>query len=118
MARILIVEDMVEVAEVLRDALSEEGHRCDIAQDVDEARAILAQIRPDLVVTDFLLPNGNGALVKQAADALDVPTLFVTGDLAKITEFENQGVTFLAKPFRMNEFVAAVLAALPKGPGT
>jgi DNA-binding response OmpR family regulator len=112
MARVLIVEDNTEVAEILHDALTEEGHCCEIARHADEACAILAASHPDLVVSDVVMPKGSGVLVKEAADAIGVPTLFITGDLAKITEFEDEGVVFLAKPFRIIEFIAAVTAAL------
>jgi DNA-binding NtrC family response regulator len=112
MAQILIVEDHAGVAEVLCDALVEEGHGCSIAKHAGEARAMLAASRPDLVVTDILMPGGSGALVKQAANAVGVPALLITGDLAKIAQFEKEGISFLAKPFRIVEFIAAVATAL------
>lgn len=112
MAHILIVEDNPDIAELLCDALTEDGHHCAVAKFADEARRMLAASRPDLVVTDILMPGGSGALVKQAADALDVPTLLITGDMAKIAEFEDTGIGFLAKPFRIVEFIAAVSKTL------
>ena len=112
MARVLIVEDNREVAELLQDALTEEGHCCEIAKQADEACAILAASRPDLVISDIVMPKGSGVLVKQAADADGVPTLLITGDLAKIAKLEDECVVCLAKPFRIVELVRAVAAAL------
>src|SRR5262249_47522225 len=67
--RILIVEDHVDSAEMLRIALESAGHRVEIAATLSAA---LSRLREpwDLVVSDLGLPDGSGLDVARCARAL------------------------------------------------
>jgi len=116
MTLVLIVEDNPEVAELLHDALIQAGHLPRLAANPEAAITILEAMPVDLVVTDLVMPGGGGVLVQEKSAALGIPTLIITGDLRKIVEFQGKGAGFLAKPFRMVEFVAAVAAVLKRRP--
>ena len=81
-ARILVVEDNALNFQLVRDILEYRGHEIELATTVQEARALLAAARPDLVLLDIQLPGGGGVLLLQeirATPALaDLPVIAVT----------------------------------------
>ena len=52
-SRILIVDDEKDHADVMCEALAREGHDCDVANSLDEARRALKRRRYDVIVTDL-----------------------------------------------------------------
>jgi len=68
---VLVVDDEPTVRDVLEMRIAEWGFRVCAASDADEAERIAAERRPDIVVTDVVLPDRSGldllrALKKQA----------------------------------------------------
>src|SRR6266487_4490322 len=59
---ILLVEDSATHVALIRDALAVQGRKITLtlAGSLAEARARLADFRPDLAIVDLLLPDGNG----------------------------------------------------------
>jgi DNA-binding response OmpR family regulator len=78
--RVLIVEDDSYFAGILRDYLEYVGYAVEIASDGQEGLEAWQQSRPDLLLTDVLLPRLNGLeLSAQAkADAPSVPVLLMS----------------------------------------
>jgi len=69
MAVVLVVDDEVGIANLLSDVLSDEGHRVLVAVNGHEAFKRAEEERPDLVITDFMMPVMEGAqLMKAMAD--------------------------------------------------
>jgi CheY-like chemotaxis protein len=69
MAAVLVVDDEVGIANLLSDVLSDEGHRVLVAVNGYEALKRAVEERPDLVITDFMMPLMDGAqLIKAMAD--------------------------------------------------
>ena len=66
MARILVVEDEFGIAEVLQSALTDVGHDVVLAINGKQGLERLKEIRPDLVILDFMMPvlDGPGMLKK------------------------------------------------------
>ncbi len=60
MARILLVEDSELILQVTRDALEARGHEVVVARDGEEALRRFLEEKPDLVITDCLIPKLNG----------------------------------------------------------
>ena len=60
MARILLVEDSELILQVTRDALEARGHEVIAARDGEEALRRFLEEKPDLVITDCLIPKLNG----------------------------------------------------------
>ncbi len=116
---ILVVEDEPLLGEILQEALSGRGYSVVLAADGMEGLRKFAENRGriDLVISDLGLPLLDGpALVKQIRGmAPDVPIVLVSGFIDPQTraELESFGcTTFVQKPYRINEMLAAVGSAL------
>jgi CheY-like chemotaxis protein len=60
MPHILVIEDDLEFREPLVKMLTNDGHRVTIAGDGMAALALLKTMRPELIITDILMPNMDG----------------------------------------------------------
>ncbi len=120
-ARILIVDDEAEVAQLNGEILARRGYEVDVTSNVREALALLRGARYDLVVSDLNMPDLDGrglyeAIVAEFPD-LVARTAFVTGDTmgrSSQTFLEEARRPFLEKPVSPRElcdFVAGLLAA-------
>ena len=68
MAFVLIVDDEVGIAQLLEEVLKDEGHRTVLATNGKQALERVAAERPDLIITDFMMPVMDGAtLVRELA---------------------------------------------------
>lgn len=111
--RVLLVDDELSSAEVLGLILAREGYEVVLAGDGRQALARLAEARPDLLVTDFMMPVMNGAELVKALRAMpeyrELPVLLMSGapeSALRAYEVPYQG--FLRKPFNLDVFVDAV----------
>ena len=105
---ILVVEDDPEMRELLELLLKDEGHHMATAPDGITAQAMLQRgaIRPDLVLTDYNLPNGLNGL--QFAEKLreklhaQIPVIILTGDISTETlrDIALQNCVQLSKPVK------------------
>jgi DNA-binding response OmpR family regulator len=106
--RLLVVEDEALVAFDTQHFLSEAGF--DIVATVDRVadalRVIDAEEDIDLVLVDVSLADGSGVSVAQAAQARDIPVLFVTGSFPEEARPLAAGV--LAKPYPQRDLLAAI----------
>jgi DNA-binding response OmpR family regulator len=115
-SRVLVVEDDVTIQGLIAEALSDEGLQVRTAVAAREAAAVAASHSPDLVVLDWMLPDGDG---RDAARGIrrhcpDVRILVVTADgraAEKAAEIGAHGC--LAKPFDLAALIDAVLSNLP-----
>jgi two-component system, OmpR family, phosphate regulon response regulator OmpR len=113
---ILLVEDDAAAAAELSDVLSDAGATVWHAESAADARAILRQGRPQLIVLDLTLPDVDGLVfcANLKNDAPDVPFMVCsTGTTAeKILSFKLGAEDFVAKPFDAAEMQARVEAIL------
>src|SRR3954463_4577285 len=74
-ATILLVEDEVHAAQSLSRVLADQGHVVWHAETAADARAILRQNRPDLIILDLSLPDVDGLVfcAHLTTEAPDVP---------------------------------------------
>jgi len=120
---ILLVEDEEPLRAVMKDYLLGKGYRVIDAADPDEALAI-AEKAPhpaDLVITDVVLPQGNGVKLAQRLLAIhpSMKVLYVSGYTADaITHHgvRSADFAFLSKPFSLNTLGRKVRAALDAMP--
>jgi CheY-like chemotaxis protein len=99
--RVLVVDDESSIRFVLRVTFEGDGYDVDEAADGEAALEQMEQARPDLLVTDFMMPRMNGAeLVEQLhanPDTAAIPVLLISasaGATERVTFDE-----FLRKPF-------------------
>jgi CheY-like chemotaxis protein len=117
MARILVAEDDGAVREFVTRALVHAGHEITSVTDGAEALAALTDAKFELLLTDIVMPvmDGIALALKVAKDHPDVRILMMTGYAAEKQRAHNLDVLIhdvIAKPFSMEQIVAAVEAAL------
>ncbi len=111
--RILLVEDEAIVAMLFADLLVAMGHAV-CAIEATEAGAVTAAVRckPDLMIVDVHLMDGNGAsAVAAILSAGFVPHMFVSGDPLSEQQVA-VGSVVLRKPFRESDLARAIESAL------
>jgi len=120
-ARVLIVEDDPNVAEVVARYLAREGYEVEIVADgalgLERALADL----PDLVVLDLMLPSLDGLEVCRRLRAqAPVPVIMLTArgeEADRIVGLELGADDYIAKPFSPRELTARVKAVLRRASG-
>ena len=112
-AKILLVDDTPELLELLQQHLHAAGYRnLTAAGNCAAARAAFAASRPDLMVLDINLPDGDGfALFRQLRAQADVPALFLSARDADADRLFGLGLgadDYLTKPFLMQELLLRI----------
>jgi CheY-like chemotaxis protein len=110
MKKILLVEDEVDIAEVLRDVLELRGFVVVLAFDGREGLAAARAHRPDLVITDLMMPAMDGIelieSIRQLPDLARMPIIAISA-----APYEGDEL-FLRKPFDVYELVELAQRAL------
>ncbi len=116
---ILIVEDELEIAELLRFHVEREGFASRTVQSGRLALQAVEVERPDLILLDLMLPDLDGLEVcrrlKYKAETRDIPVLVVSakGDEADIVAGIELGADdYVTKPFSIRELLARAKAFL------
>lgn len=119
MARILVIDDEVELLDVVRDVLTRAQHEVVLASEPDEGLARYREHQPDLVITDIFMPHIGGLVViMQLAKEAAVKIIAMSGGGARgMVEVLDDAPAFgasrvLRKPFSRAELLAAVNEAL------
>lgn len=119
-ARVLIVEDDEDIAQVLQRSLRMEGYETRIAADGEAALDVAAEYIPDLVVLDLGLPKLDGMEVARRLRAHDdVPILMLTARDAvesRVDGLDAGADDYLVKPFERQELLARLRALLRRRP--
>jgi DNA-binding response OmpR family regulator len=119
-ARVLIVEDDDDIAQVLQRSLRLEGYETRIASDGEAALGAANDFVPDLVVLDLGLPKLDGMEVaKRLRSADDVPILMLTARDAlesRVDGLDAGADDYLVKPFERQELLARLRALLRRRP--
>jgi CheY-like chemotaxis protein len=116
MALVLVVDDEFGIVKLLEDVLTEEGHRVVIATNGRQALERAAKEKPDLVVTDFMMPIIDGAAFMKALRAdsqlAEIPVVIMSSiPEAMVAERSPGYVAFVPKLF--NVFAVVDLVAEP-----
>ena len=116
-ALILIVEDEAKIASLLRDYLEKiGGYQTHWVARGDEAVQVFAEVSPDLVLLDLMLPGLDGLEVCKAIRLKSqVPVIMVTAlveEIDRLLGLELGADDYICKPFSPREVVARVKAVL------
>lgn len=117
MAKILLIEDDVELSRIVCDLFSAENHQVEAVMDGEEAISRLHHYEYDLLIVDWELPRVSGLeVVKQCrAKGSTVPILMLTARRAideKEAGLDSGSDDYLTKPFEARELLARVRALL------
>lgn len=119
MARVLVVDDERGIRESLSEFLRLEGHEVFVAEDLAEGQYIAFNHDLDVIVTDIILPQGNGLdLLKAVHDTRpEVQVIMSSGEptiKATVQAMRLGAFDFLAKPVSGNEVCRVVAKAAEK----
>ncbi len=118
-ATILIVEDEADLATLLRYNLEAKGFKALVANDGDEAIAIIAEVKPDLILLDWMLPVVSGIELcrrwRKNQETANIPIIMLTakgeeGD--KVRGLATGADDYMVKPFSTLELMARIEAIL------
>jgi two-component system OmpR family response regulator len=119
--RVLVVEDEVKLASLIRRALREQGMLADVAINGEDALWMAGATPYDAMVLDVNLPGLDGFEVcrRLRGDGVRTPILMLTardGIDDRITGLDTGADDYLVKPFDFNELLARVRALARRGP--
>jgi len=113
---VLIIEDEVKLAELLRDYLLQAGYRCTLHHRGDDALERIEAQNPDLVLLDVMLPGKDGMeICKELRRLSQLPVIMVTArveEIDRLLGLELGADDYICKPFSPREVVARVKAVL------
>jgi DNA-binding response OmpR family regulator len=120
-ARVLVVEDDDDIAQVLQRSLRIEGYEVKLAGDGVSALDAYHAFLPDLLVLDLGLPRLDGIEVAKRlrTDGEDVPILMLTARDAlesRVAGLDTGADDYLVKPFERQELLARLRALLRRRP--
>ncbi len=118
--RILVAEDDLRMASMLRRGLSEDGYTVDVVTDGTEAIWRATEHDYDAIVLDVMLPGADGFEVCRALRAAErwAPVLLLTArsDVEdRVRGLDSGADDYLAKPFSFSELSARLRALLRRG---
>lgn len=115
-ARVLVVDDETDIANLLGTVLREEGFSIRVVTDSRQAIEAFKSFRPDLVTLDVMMPSVDGiSLCLQLRAESDVPVLFVSAKSDppdRVVGLRVGADDYMGKPFDNNELVARIEALL------
>ena len=115
-AHVLIVEDEKQIRRFVRAAVEEEGCQVTEAQTIAQGLIEAGQSKPDLIILDLGLPDGDGlSLIRDLRSWSDAPVLILsarTQESEKISALDAGADDYLSKPFNVGELRARVRAML------
>jgi two-component system phosphate regulon response regulator PhoB len=119
MSSILVVEDETAIAELISINLRHAGFEVTIAATADQAQAEIAQVLPDLVVLDWMLPGQSGLALarrwRSDSRTRELPIIMLTArgeEADKIAGLDAGADDYLTKPFSTQELLARIRAVL------
>jgi DNA-binding response OmpR family regulator len=120
---ILLAEDDLALAEMLRDRLSARGYRVWLAESGAAAEALADEVSPDLIIVDLILPDTNGlVLCANLRERFASPIIICTASRRPedpVLGLKLGADDFVPKPFSSDELEARIEAVLRRAaPGT
>jgi two-component system OmpR family response regulator len=111
---ILIMDDDLAMQTVLEIALREAGYHVILASDGQEGIEKLRRLKPDLVVSDIMMPQMDGVeafhLIKEQLQDDGIPIFIMTALNRKpwFADMEADGAVIIQKPFEVDQFIRLV----------
>lgn len=116
---VLVVDDEADLLTLVRYNLERDGFEVGEAVDGEEAMAMIAERRPDLVLLDWMLPQFSGIevcrRVRRSAHTQNLPIIMLTArgeESDRVRGLDYGADDYIVKPFSPSELVARVRAVL------
>jgi two-component system OmpR family response regulator len=118
--RVLVVEDDVKMAGLIRRGLREDGIAADVAARGEDAIWMAGATEYDAIVLDVMLPgiDGFAACRRLREDGVWTPVLILTGRDAiedRVAGLDGGADDYLTKPFSLDELLARLRALVRRG---
>lgn len=115
--KILLVEDEPALAEIVKETLEEKGFSVTHADNVKSGLTSYNTLKPDILILDVMLPDGDGfSLLKKIRTQDQItPALFLTSKSLPadvVTGFESGANDYLKKPFSIDELLIRIKSLL------
>jgi len=117
--RILVVDDDEATSFILQKRLGHAGYEVILADSVDQALELLSKQKPDLVMSDVMMPGASGydlcRRIRESGELRNIPVILVSArdQVDAIVEGLDAGADdYLAKPFNPDELLARVRSQL------
>ncbi|MGB9821887.1 response regulator [Thermodesulfovibrio sp.] len=119
--KILVMDDSPLVRKLAEVSLQEAGYEVYTASDGEEGLKIAEQIKPDLILVDFIMPKMTGSqvckLIRENETLKDIPIILITGKGETVGQalIEKYGILdYFIKPFKSEELVEKINQVLSK----
>jgi DNA-binding response OmpR family regulator len=112
--KILIMDDDPTIADLLREALADEGYETHMTTQSLRFYDAVTEVRPDLILLDLMMQylDGRDELQLMRMNAFNIPVIVVTAFLdadKEAEDFRNAGVVHIVyKPFDLDQLVELV----------
>ena len=119
MYRILVIEDELRVAELLKNGLEENGYETQVANDGVAGLRLFFQYDFDLILSDIILPKMGGfelcKEIRQVNERIPILMLTALGSTDdKLEGFDAGADDYLTKPFDFRELLARIAVLLKR----
>jgi len=120
-ASVLIADDDPNISRALSFLMQREGHQVRTVADGQQALAAIAEMTPDVVLLDLMMPRGNGYDVcrtlraNRSYDAIRIVMLTAKGGEAdRLVGMDLGADAYITKPFAIGEVVRCVTEVLAR----
>ncbi len=117
--KILLVEDEENIARLLKNAIGDSFYSFTIAKDGLDGIELFKKIKPDIVITDIMMPNMSGLEMAKKLKQInaDVPIIILSAfsEKEKLFSAIDIGITkYFLKPFDTDELLEYISSITPK----
>jgi CheY-like chemotaxis protein len=118
MTSVLVVDDEPTICSLLQMVLESAEFDVEVARNGHEALSVAADFRPDVVVSDILMPVLDGhelyAALQADPDFREIPIIFMSTERPIRVRPGEHPAALIAKPFDLDSFVATVESVAAK----
>jgi chemotaxis family two-component system response regulator PixH len=115
MKTILLIEDTLTEALIIKNALTAAGYNIIQAGSSEEAKSALAANKPDLILTDIVLPGESGfelcRSIKETPEMADIPVVMCStknNEMDKFWGMKQGAAAYITKPISEEELLRTV----------
>ena len=113
--KVLLIEDEITLAKIIKDTLESIGFDVCLAYDGEEGLKLFFESKPDVLISDIMMPKMSGLDVVQRIRKTDqiTPVIFLTAKTEVddvVAGFETGANDYIRKPFAMKELIVRIKA--------